>query len=88
MRLGCLDDRRDSNPRCGGLAAQTTSSERKNPKLATKPTKERYPQGCPRGGEDEHPIRTDLRMTTQDNGIMTTLLCSVSAERPARMKGA
>lgn len=58
------------------MAAQTTSSERKNPKLAAKPTKERYPQGCPRGGEDEHPIRTDPRMTIQDNGItMMTTQC-------------
>ncbi len=58
-----------------GLAAQTTSSARKNPKQATKPTKERYPQGCPKGGGgDEHPNRTDSRTTTQDKGITTTTI--------------
>ncbi|RXN04375.1 reverse transcriptase [Labeo rohita] len=66
------DSRKDGNLGWRGLAAQTASSERKNPKQATKPKEERYPQGCPRGGGNEHPSRTDLRMTTQDNGTTTT----------------
>ena len=39
------DGRRDGNPVWGGLAAQTTSSVRKNPKQATDTNKEKYPQG-------------------------------------------
>lgn len=33
---------------------------------------ERYPQGCPRGGEEEHPSRTDTTVNDPGNGQMTT----------------
>ncbi|KAL1258987.1 hypothetical protein QQF64_009564 [Cirrhinus molitorella] len=35
---------------------------------ATKNPEERYPQGCPRRGEDEHPNRSELIAITQANG--------------------
>lgn len=58
---------RDGNLGWRGLAAQTTSSARKNPEQATKPTKERYPQGCP----------TDSRTMTHDKGkTLSTIECS------------
>ena len=69
------------------MAAQTTSSERKNPKQATKTTKEKYPQGRPRGGEDEHPNRTDLRTTTQDIEITTTRVQCICGKSCKNQKG-
>ncbi|KAK7915664.1 hypothetical protein WMY93_011425 [Mugilogobius chulae] len=49
-----------------GLATRSVSSARRAPKQATENQMDKYPQGCPRGGEDEHPIRTDT--TASDHG--------------------
>ncbi|KAJ8359538.1 hypothetical protein SKAU_G00160630 [Synaphobranchus kaupii] len=45
--------------RCG-LAALTAPPVKVDPKQAADQRKELYPQGSPRGGEDEHPSRTGL----------------------------
>lgn len=71
------------------MAAQTTYSARNDPKQATKPSKERYPQGCPRGGEDEHPKRTDSTVMTHDKGITTTTIqciCGKSCKNERGLK--
>lgn len=81
------DGQRDGDPGWGGVASQTTSSEKKNPKPATETTKGRYPQGCPRGGGDEHPNRTEPRMTTQENGITTTIIQCICGKTCKNEKG-
>lgn len=68
------DGRRDGNPGWRGLAAQTTSSIRKNPKASYKTYKRKLPPGVPERGGDEHPNRTDSRTMTQDNGITTSTI--------------
>ena len=60
-----------------GLAPQLVSFVRKNLKFATSTTNEAHPQGIPRGGENEIPIRTDQRITTNANDQRTmTVKCS------------
>lgn len=55
----------------GGLAARSAAPMREHPSFATKNPVEKYPQGCPRGGENEHPICTDTQETTLANGQTT-----------------
>ena len=50
---------------------------------------EKYPQGCPRGGEDEHPNRTDLLVTTHANGQRITsavCICGKVCKNPRGLK--
>ncbi|XP_073731592.1 uncharacterized protein [Misgurnus anguillicaudatus] len=42
-----------------------------HPLKATKTPNELYPQGCPRGGENEHPNRTDIQVMTNAYGETT-----------------
>jgi hypothetical protein len=51
-----------------GSAAQNTAFERKHPfSLLQVQKQENTPQGLPRGGEDDRPIRTDLLDTTRNS---------------------
>ncbi|KAL7875353.1 hypothetical protein AOLI_G00103160 [Acnodon oligacanthus] len=50
-------------PGKNGLETQSESTERRMPNKATMNSMERYPQGCPRGGKDEHPSLTDTMAT-------------------------
>lgn len=47
-------------PGQGGVASRAAALEREHSNNATKNPKETYPQGRPRGGENEHPERTDF----------------------------
>lgn len=59
-------------PGQGGQAPQPEAPEREHPQQATKNPTKRYPQGCLRGGGDEHPNWTELPVTTQANGELNT----------------
>lgn len=68
-----------------GPATRPASPVRKNPNLATKSPRETYPQGSPRGGENEHPTQMDNQATTHANGQPTTndvCICSKSCKNP------
>ncbi|XP_056127556.1 uncharacterized protein LOC130105540 [Rhinichthys klamathensis goyatoka] len=67
-----VDSAERRQPGQGGLAPQTAAPEREHPKHATKNPKEKYPQGRPRGGENERPERTVFLATTNANGQSTT----------------
>ena len=48
-----------------------------------------HPQGCLRGGENEHPNRTVLKLTTNANGLLTTIaecVCGKVCKNPRGLK--
>lgn len=72
-----------------GLAPQLASFVRRRPTQATSEPSETYPQGIPRGRENEIPNRTDLRIMTQANGPTTTItrcICGKVCKNPRGLK--
>ncbi len=59
--------------RLGRVGSPSHVFGEEEPEEASDMMEREYPQGCPRGGEDEHPNRTDPRTRTQDNGTTTTM---------------
>lgn len=74
-------------PGQGGLAPRPAAPEREHPQQATKNPTEIYPQGYPRGGENEHPNRTELPVTTQANGQRITSAVCICGKVCKNLKG-
>lgn len=71
------DNWKDSNRGSEGQQPKLQLPKGCTHKQATENPPELYPQGCPRGGEDEHPNRTDKQVSTHANEETTTsAVCS------------
>ena len=83
------DSRQHGETATGAVSMSTPSCSSCGgaPNQATESPIEGYPQGCPRGGEDEHPRITDFLKRDISNGLSTTRVTCLCGKSCKNLRG-